>query len=375
MKTEVMSWFAMQAPIFAFSHCADVVAAVSQNGGLGTYGTSRIPVEQIERDLSWLASNCADYPIGFDVVFPSNAAHEFERMSADDILERIPLEYFEFVDAILMNNDLPRSNAMQRREVIEHYVNDRLRTHAQSERRLELAYQYPNIKLIVSALGVPPQHQIDRAHELGLKVAALVGHPKHVKRQLAAGVDILIATGYEAGGHTGDIAGMVLTPQVVEEAQGKPVLHAGGVAKGSQIAAALALGAQGVWTGSIWLATVESETSEAAKQIIFNATSGDTVRTRARTGKPVRHVRHGFVEAWEKDGALKPLPTPLQGVLVEQTIQLGEKLQVPGLISPPAGQAVGMMHGETNVRSVMYRLLDELAETMGAMGELMATNE
>jgi len=240
----------------------------------------------------------------------------------------------------------------------------------QSERRLELAFAQKNVKLIVSALGVPPPRQIERAHELGMKVAALVGHPKHVRRQLDAGVDILIATGYEAGGHTGEIASMVLTPQVVEAACSVPVLHAGGVARGSQIAAALALGAQAVWTGSLWLGTAESETTPAVKDILFNATSGDTVRTRARSGKPVRHVRTGFVQAWEADHAPKPLPTPVQGVLVEEVIQKAEKAQAAALLSPPAGQAVGMMTAGTTVRSVMYQLLSELAEAMDAMDEV-----
>ena len=367
MKTEAMKWFDMEAPIFAFSHCPDVVAAVSLNGGLGTFGTSRIPVEQIERDLSWLATHCPDRPIGFDVVFPSNAPHEFERMSADDIAARIPDEHFEFTDDLLRANGLEPCTLEQRRALIETYVDDRLRTHAQSERRLELAFAQKNVKLIVSALGVPPERQIERAHGLGMKVASLVGHPKHVKRQLDAGVDMLIAAGYEAGGHTGDIASMVLTPQIVDAAGAVPVLHAGGIATGRQIVAALALGAQAVWTGSIWLGTAESETTPVIKDLIFGATSGDTVRTRARSGKPVRHVRTGFVQAWEADDAPRPLPTPLQGVLVEEVIQKGEKTQSAGLLSPPAGQAVGMMRGETSVRAVMYRLLSEFAETMEAM--------
>lgn len=370
MKTEVMAWFDMDAPVFAFSHCPDVVAAVSHHGGLGTFGTSRIPVEQIERDLKWLASHCADRPIGFDVVFPSNAPHEFERMSADEIASRIPATHFEFVDELLRSNGLVPCTPRERKMLIEAYVDDRLRTHVQSERRLELAFAQKNVKLIVSALGVPPPRQIERAHELGMKVAALVGHPKHVRRQLDAGVDILIATGYEAGGHTGEIAGMVLTPQVVEAAGSVPVLHAGGVARGSQIAAALALGAQAVWTGSLWLGTAESETTPAVKDILFNATSGDTVRTRARSGKPVRHVRTGFVQAWEADHAPKPLPTPVQGVLVEEVIQKAEKAQAAALLSPPAGQAVGMMTAGTTVRSVMYQLLSELAEAVDAMDEV-----
>lgn len=376
MQTEVMSWFDMEAPVFAFSHWPDVVAAVSQNGGMGTFGTSRIPYEQIQHDMDWLADNCPDRPIGFDVVFPSKAPHQFESMSADEIQELIPKEHFDFVDDVLEQAGVKAPTPEERTAEINAYVNARLRTHKQSEERLEIAFRYPNVKMIVSALGVPPQAQVDRAHELGMKVAALVGHPKHVRNQLAVGVDMLIAAGYEAGGHTGDIAGMVLTPQIVDAAGlGVPVLHAGGIVKGRQIAAAMALGAQGVWTGSIWLSTSESETTPEQKEMIFGATSADTVLSKARSGKPVRHLNTGFVKAWEGPDAPPPLPTPLQGVLSEIIIARAEKLQHKGLMSQPCGQGAGMLATESNVRNVMYELVMEFGETMERLEAIFNVND
>lgn len=376
MQTEIMRWFDMEAPVFAFSHWPDVVSAVSQNGGMGTFGTSRIPFERIKHDMEWLAKNCPDRPIGFDVVFPSKAPHKFESMSAEEIQELIPKEHFDFVDDILHQAGVKPPTAEERTAEIEGYVNARLRTHKQSEERLDIAFQYPNVKMIVSALGVPPQEYIDRAHELGMKVAALVGHPKHVRKQTDAGVDVLIAAGYEAGGHTGNIAGMVLTPQIVEAAgPDVPVLHAGGIVKGRQIAAAIALGAQGVWTGSIWLSTSESETTPEQKDMIFAASSGDTVLSKARTGKPVRHLNTGFVKAWEDPAAPAPLPTPLQGVLSEIIIARAEKQQHKGLMSQPCGQGAGMLDTESNVRNVMYELLMEFGETMERLEGLFNATE
>jgi NAD(P)H-dependent flavin oxidoreductase YrpB (nitropropane dioxygenase family) len=365
MQTEIMKWFGLEAPVFAFSHWPDVVAAVTRNGGMGTFGTTRIPYEQIRHHMEWLARECPDGPIGFDVVFPSKAPHKFEDMSPGEVQEAIPREYFDFADDILRRAGVAPPTEDERTEEIRTYVNARLRTHKQSEARLDIAFQYPNVKMIVSALGVPPQAQIDRAHDLGMKVAALVGHPKHVPHQLAAGVDILISAGYEAGGHTGDIAGMVLTPQVVDAAgPDVPVLHAGGIFKGRQIAAALALGAQGVWTGSVWLGTSESETTPLEKRMMFEATSGDTVRSKARSGKPVRHLNTGFVREWERPGSPGPLPTPLQGVVSNLIVSRAEKLQNEALISQPCGQGVGMLKSESDVRKTMYAFVMEFGETM-----------
>jgi NAD(P)H-dependent flavin oxidoreductase YrpB (nitropropane dioxygenase family) len=365
MQTKIMTWFDMEAPVFAFSHCPDVVAAVSQNGGVGTFGTSRIPFEQTKHDMEWIARNCPNRPIGFDVLFPSKAPHKFESMSAEEIQELIPKEHFDFADDLLHQHGVRPPTAQERTEEIRNFVGDLLRTHKQAEARLEIAFQYKNVKMIVSALGVPPQAQVDRAHELGMKVAALVGHPKHVKSQLAAGVDILIAASYEAGGHTGDIGGMVLTPQIVEAAgPDVPVLHAGGIAKGSQIAAALALGAQGVWTGSVWLLAAESETTPLQKELIIESTSGDTARSRYRTGKPTRHLNTALVRAWDDPKAPKPLPTPLQGVVSSQIVSRGEKAGSKALVSQPCGQGVGMLNSPSNVRNIMYRFVMEFQETM-----------
>ena len=370
MKTEAMQMFGLEAPIFAFSHCRDVVAAVSKAGGMGTLGTTRDSVEDLEHMLTWIDDHVDDEPYGVDIMFASNAPKEFETMTYKEIIGFVPQAHWEFVDSILQQYDVPPYTKEEKEAVVETYIKAQLRTHAQAEARLEVVYRHPKARMIVSALGVPPQHQIDRAHSLGLKVGALVGHPKHVKRHKAAGVDILMAAGYEAGGHTGDIATFVLTPQVVDAAAPIPVLHAGGVMRGRQIAAALALGAQGVWAGTVWLGTSEAETTPQEKDLMFAATSGDTQRTRCGSGKPVRRYRGGFVRAWEGRDAPEPLPMPLQSVLVEQAFKKMRKHQVPGLLSPPCGQGIGMMVEQTDVRNIFLEMLTEFGETMEKMGAI-----
>ncbi len=372
MQTTPMEWFGMEAPIFAFSHCRDVVAAVSRNGGFGVLGTTRSTVEELEIDLNWLDEHSLGQPFGVDIMFPSKAPKEFESLTSEEAKRLIPQEHVAFVNELVKAHGLPESTPEENDAFLKWYLEGRMRTYAEGEKRLEVVYKHPNVRMIVSALGVPPQHQIERAHNLGLKVAALVGHPKHVKAHKAAGMDMLMATGYEAGGHTGDIASFVLTPQIVDEAAPIPVLHGGGVGRGRQIAAAMALGAQGVWTGSIWLGTVESEMTPLEREMLFAANSGDTVRTRSGSGKPVRRLRGGFVQAWEREGAPKPLPMPLQSILVEETFKKMEKYQPRSLLSPPAGQVIGMMHHETNVRSVIYDMMLEFGETIESLSALVS---
>ena len=364
MKTELMSWFDMEAPIFAFSHCRDVVAAVSRAGGLGVLGTTHVTPEQLDLELNWIDEHCDGRPYGVDVMFASNPPKEAEGLTADDFERVIPEEHRNFVESVMDRYEVPKLPADESRQVLEEYMADLLRTHAEAEKRLEVVYRHPTAKLIVSALGVPPQHQIDRAHDLGLKVGALVGHPKHVKYHKNAGVDMLIAAGWEAAGHTGDIATFVLTPQIVDEAGSIPVCHAGGVSDGRQIAAAMALGAQAVWTGTIWLATAEAETSELIKEKMFAATSGDTIRSRCGTGKPTRRMVSGWTDAWEEEGAPKPLPMPYQSMLINEALYRMDKFEPKELVTYPAGQGVGMIHQRSEVRHVVYKLLEEFGDAV-----------
>lgn len=367
MKTNAMKMFGLGAPIFAFSHCRDVVAAVSRAGGMGVLGTTHVTPEQLDVELAWLDEHTEDKDYGVDLMFASNARAEFEGMKINDVEKYIPDEHRKFVDDLMKKHNVPELPLGEREEVFKEYMRGMIRTHKSAEARLEVLLNHPKVKLMASALGVPPASVMDKCHERGLKVIGMVGRAKHVRRHKEAGVDVIVSAGYEAGGHVGDIAGLVLTPQVVEEAGETPVLHAGGIARGKQIAAAIALGAQGVWTGTIWLGTSEAETTPLVKEKIFAATSGDTVRSKCGTGHPARRLRSAWVEAWEADDAPKALPMPLQSILVNEALERMDRYQPRELVSYPAGQGVGMMHEQSDVRSMFIELLTEFGETMESM--------
>jgi NAD(P)H-dependent flavin oxidoreductase YrpB (nitropropane dioxygenase family) len=235
-------------------------------------------------------------------------------------------------------------------------------------RLIDVAFGH-NIRLIANALGPPPDWLIERAHEQGVLVAALAGKAKHALRHVEAGVDFVIAQGYEAGGHTGEIATMVLVPEVVDAIAPVPVLAAGGIANGRQMAAALALGAEGVWTGSVWLTTEEAETHPVVKQKFLAATSSDTIRSRSRSGKPARQLKSAWTDAWEDPKNPDPLPMPLQPQLVNQAWRRIEHAahKSPGaerLINYFVGQVVGSMNDVRSVRSVVEEMLQQYVDTM-----------
>lgn len=219
--------------------------------------------------------------------------------------------------------------------------------------QLDVAFDYP-IKLLANALGSPPADVIERAHDHGVLVAALAGSARHARRHAEAGIDVVVAQGYEAGGHTGEIGSMVLVPEVVEAVAPLPVLAAGGIGSGEQAAAGIALGAQGVWLGSLWLTTEEADLhSPALTAKLLAAGSGDTVRSRALTGKPARQLRTAWTDAWDDAAGPGTLPMPLQGLLVAEAVSRIQKYEVGELLGTPVGQIVGRMNSERSVRAVV----------------------
>lgn len=369
MQTEPMKWFDMSAPVFAFSHCRDVVAAVCRNGGIGALGTTQMNAEQLELELNWLDQNTDGRPYAVDVMFASNPPDQLALISRpEDVDALIPEASKQWVENLLDEFDVPKFDPDESRRVLENYMATMVRTHDKARRSVEVVYRHPLARMIVSALGPPPPDVMEEAKRRGLKVAAMVGHPRHVKHHKAAGVDLLISCGYEAAGHTGDIATFVLTPQVVDAARPIPVLHAGGVASGRQIAAALALGASGVWTGTVWLTTPESEATPLTRKMIVEGASDDTVRSKCGTGKFARRLKSRWVEAWDEPGAPEPLGMPLQSILVNEALERMKKYQPEGLWSYPAGQVIGMIDDERDVKRRMYDMMEEFGETMERLG-------
>jgi NAD(P)H-dependent flavin oxidoreductase YrpB (nitropropane dioxygenase family) len=233
--------------------------------------------------------------------------------------------------------------------------------------------------LLVNALGPPPPDVVQKAHDNGMKVAALVGRADQAKKQQEAGVDIIVAQGHEAGGHTGEIATMVLVPEVVRAVHPTPVLAAGGIGSGRQMAAALALGADGVWTGSIWLTVKEADTGDVVTEKLLRADSRDTVRSRSMTGKPARQLRTPWTEAWDAPESPGALPMPLQFMLTaDATARMRRSADAGGpgkdLVTMPVGQIVGSMNTVRPARDLIYDMVQEYIDTVSAMSGALAAS-
>jgi NAD(P)H-dependent flavin oxidoreductase YrpB (nitropropane dioxygenase family) len=369
MRTPLAEELGLEFPIFAFTHCRDVAAAVSKAGGLGVLGVAGQSAASLEAELAWLEKELGGRPYGVDLLLPSKfVGSERGGIENEDLDALIPEEHRRFLDDLLSRHDVPplpegttvgggiRVGYEQQREIIE------------------LLFTHP-ITLIASALGPPPPWMIEQGRAHGVKVAALAGTVEHARRHVEAGVDIVVAQGYEAGGHTGTVSTMVLVPEVVDAVEPVPVLAAGGIGNGRQLTAALALGAQGVWCGSVWLTTEEAETHPVVKEKFLAAGSSDTVRSRSLTGKPARQLRSAWTEAWDDPSNPDPLPMPLQPRLVQEAQARIRRTAhnhegAAQLANYFVGQIVGSMRHVRSVRSVMEDFATEYADTMERLDAL-----
>jgi NAD(P)H-dependent flavin oxidoreductase YrpB (nitropropane dioxygenase family) len=374
MYTQLAKDLGLEFPIFAFTHCRDVAAAVSKAGGLGVLGVAAHSAEGLAAELEWIEKEVDGRPYGVDLLLPSNFVGSdqggLDRSSLDD---KIPPAHRQFVADLLEQHGVPPLPEDQHAPSLFNVGFEKQRD------VIDVAFQH-DISLIASALGPPPAWMVEQGHAQGVKVAALAGTVDHARKHAEAGVDIVIAQGYEAGGHTGLVSTMVLVPEVVDAVDPIPVLAAGGIGNGRQLTAALALGAQGVWTGSVWLTTEEAETHPVVKQKFLKATSSDTVRSRSITGKPARQLRSAWTDAWDDPGNPEPLPMPLQPQLVAEAQY---RIQRSAHKSPGAeqlanyfvGQIVGSMNHVKSVRTVVEELAGEYADTMERLDDIAAGDE
>ena len=375
MNSAICKLLGIDFPLLAFSHCRDVVAAVSNAGGFGVLGAAAFSPEQLDRELTWIDDHVGGRPYGADILVPVNVSGE--GMTRNAIAELIPAAHRDFVAAVLAEHGIDTPAAVSGAAAGGGGGSATLGSASNNQDLLEVAFTHP-IALIANALGPPPGYMLDRARAAGVPVAALVGAREHAERQLAAGVDILVAQGSEAGGHCGEVSTMVLVPEVVDAAAelaapGRapvPVLAAGGIVTGRQMAAALALGAAGAWTGSVWLTTEEAETAPATRAKMLAATSRDTVRSPSRTGKPSRQLRSAWTDAWQGARAPATLPMPLQSVLSEPALRKVDQLAASGhqgaadLATYWVGQGVGMMNAIKPARQVVIEFMAELAASI-----------
>ena len=283
MHNDLCEQLGIEFPIFAFTHCRDVVAAVSNAGGLGMLGAVGFSPEQLKVELDWIDEHVGDKPYGVDIVIPGKyegmGEMDAEKLEAD-LENMIPAETRAFARRLYADHGVPELPEEERAPALLGW------TLATAGPLIEEALSHDKVRLIANALGTPPAEVIEEIQGSGRMVAALCGSAHQAMKHRDAGVDIVIAQGTEGGGHTGEVGSMVLWPEVIDAVAPTPVLAAGGIGSGRQMAAALALGAQGVWTGSLWLTVEEADTPPAQKQKLLEAGSRDTVRSRSWTGKP-----------------------------------------------------------------------------------------
>ncbi len=363
MQSPICTLLGIEFPLLAFSHCRDVVVAVSKAGGMGVFGAAALPPERLEEELAWIDAHIGGRPYGVDLIVPNSFAGKGE---ASTVPPSVPETHREFAAQVLQQFDVDAAgleDAMTERQSFGDNMHEE-----GAARLLEVAFRHP-IKLIANALGVPPQLMLDLGKQHDVPVAALVGTRDHALAQVRAGVDILVVAGGEAGGHCGEVATMVLVPEVAAalDAIGSstPILAAGGIVTGRQMAAAMAMGAHGAWCGSVWLTTAEAETNRVVKEKMLAASARDTVRSKSRTGKPSRQLRSPWTDAWEAEGAPRPLPMPLQSLVSEPALRKVDKLSEGGhegakaLATYWVGQGVGLMNEAMSAGQVVQAFKED----------------
>ncbi|AKN17276.1 2-nitropropane dioxygenase, NPD [Mycobacterium haemophilum DSM 44634] len=375
MRTRVAELLGVEFPICAFSHCRDVVAAVSNAGGFGILGAVAHSPQRLQNELTWIEEQTGGKPYGVDLLLPPKyVGAEQGGIDAQRVQALLPAEHRAFVDDLLFRYDIaptPDTGAVSRGSSGGLNISP-----MGYQPLLDVAFAH-RIRLIASALGPPPSDVVERAHNHNVLVAALAGTTQHARRHAAAGVDLIVAQGTEAGGHTGEVATMVLVPEIVDAVDPLPVLAAGGIARGRQIAAALALGAEGVWCGSVWLTTEEAETPPVIKDKFLAATSSDTVRSRSLTGKPARMLRTAWTDEWDRPDSPDPLGMPLQSALIgDPQVRINQAAGHPGakareLATYFVGQVVGSLDRVRPARAVVLDMVAEFIDTIGQLESLV----
>jgi len=373
MKTDICKKLGIEYPIFAFTHCRDVVVAVSKAGGIGVLGAVGYSPEQLKEELDWIDEHIGDYPYGVDTVIPQ----KYEGMDEKDpeqllesLQKMIPDGHREFVEGLLSDNGVPKAPETNgpKGGLLGW-------TEATAEPQIEEALKHTNVKLIANALGTPPADMIKKIQDKGVLIGALCGKIKQAVAHKKAGLDFIIAQGGEGGGHTGEIGSIVLWPQIVDAVDGLPVLAAGGIGNGRQMAAAMSTGAQGVWCGSLWLAVEEAAAQPAEKDSYLNATSEDTIRSKAWTGKPARMLKNKWTEAWENPENPDPLPMPLQGMItfdaMRRTSMYAGSGNTQDVSFNAAGQVIGQVQQIESVKDVIYRIINEYLDSVERLNSLL----
>jgi NAD(P)H-dependent flavin oxidoreductase YrpB (nitropropane dioxygenase family) len=373
MYTKICDDLGIEMPLFAFSHCRDVVVEVSKAGGLGVLGAGFMDAHQLREELDWIDAHIGNKPYGVDVVIPQNYVGKGEDELSEEELEAklwkmVPRGHLDFADKLLADHGVPKWPEEGRPKLLGWTLQTVMPC-------IEEALTRPGCKLIANALGTPPDHVIRMVKDSGRLIGALCGEKKQALQHKAAGLDFVVAQGGEGGGHTPEVGSIVLWPEIIDAVAPLPVLAAGGIGNGRQMLAALSMGAAGAWTGSLWLTVEEAHAQPAQKQSLLDATVNDTVRTTAWTGKGARVLRNDWTDAWENAENPDTLPMPLHGLVTADAMRRTEQYAGTGEAQKVAmnicGQVIGQINEVESCRGVVYRVINEYLEALEHVNGLM----
>ena len=364
MQTDFCKKLGIEVPIFAFTHCRDVVVAVSKAGGVGVLGAVGFSAEQLKEELDWIDAHIGDHIYVVDTAIPQKY-EGMDQTSPDDLVamldSAIQQGHRDFAAKLLSDHGVPEWPEKDAAVTLSFSA-------IQAQALIDEALTRPKCRMIVNALGTPPDDIIKQVHDSGRLIGALAGRLKHGINHKKAGLDFVVCQGSEGGGHAGDVTSMVLWPQMVDAVAPLPVLAAGGIGNGRQILAAMSMGVAGVWMGSMWLNSEEAHAEPAQRESYMKATSEDTVRSRSFTGKTARMLKNEWTEAWEKPENPKPLPMPLQGYLTFDAVRRTHRYAGVGdcqkVAFNPIGQVVGQINSIESCRDIMFRLQNEYIEAL-----------
>lgn len=350
LHTQLCEKLGIEYPVVAFTHCKDVVVAVINAGGFAVMGEALNTPDQIAHDIKWIRERIGDKPFGIDLVLPSSVPEE---KTVEELMAMIPKEHRDFEQMIKRKYNVPDPKIAPD---IHHWGGlDQKRAMNQ----LDVIFD-ERVPVFASGLG-SPAFLLKRAHDLGMQVWGLVGRPRQARKQIEAGVDVIIAQGFDAAGHTGNIGTFSIVPQVVDAARGTgiPVIAAGGVTTGRHLAAALVLGADGVWTGSAWLASPESNVNMPLKQRLIEAETDDTIYSNCISGYTMRTTRCPWHDEWQSEAAPKVLKAPLQMLLSSNYIQGSLDYERKDLMTEAAGQGIHYVTEMKPARRILSDMVEE----------------
>ena len=350
LHTPLCDKLGIEYPVVAFTHCKDVAVAVINSGGFAVLGEALHTPDEIAADIKWIRERIGGKPFGIDLVLPSSVPAE---KSVAELLAMIPQEQRDFEQHIKQKYNVPDPKIAPNIHVWGGLDQKRAMD------QLEVIFD-ERVPVFASGLG-SPAFLLKRAHELGIQVWGLVGKPRQAKRQIEAGTDVIIAQGFDAAGHTGNIGTFSIVPQVVDAARGTgvPVIAAGGVTTGRHLAAALALGADGVWTGSLWLTSRESDLNMPLKERLLEAETEDTIYSNCISGYTMRTTRSPWHDEWMSDAAPEVLKPPLQMILSSNYIQGSLDYQRKDLMTEAAGQGIHYIKEMKPARQILSDIVEE----------------